>query len=394
MFPEARVWSSEDLRVGLRADFERAISVEDVLEFATLSGDGNPLHVDPEYARTSNYQGRIVHGAFQVGLASALVGMHLPGRNVLLGSINARFPAPLYFPCQVAVSGQVTAWDHAHRAGQVRVVVQDARTRAPTAEITMGFTLHEAGRPTAEARQPKSLPDADAVAILVTGAAGGVGAALVRALAGRYVVAGLVNRKPLGDDLKDLPGVLELQADLGEPGWEHKLAEVLGGRPLHGIVHAAWPGAPHGGLLQCPDDLIDQQIRFGTTHLIRLARLLFAQTGDAGGRLIALGSIVGSKPVLNLAGYSLGKAALESTVKLLAPEMARRKITVNAVCPGFIPVGINKQADDRQQKLEAARVPLGRLCTPADVAGAVDYLLSPAGAFVSGQVLNLTGGQL
>ncbi len=74
--------------------------------------------------------------------------------------------------------------------------------------------------------------------------------------------------------------------------------------------------------------------------------------------------------------------------------MARKKVTVNAVCPSFVPLGINKQADERQQKMEAARVPLGRLCTAADVAGAVDYLLSPAASFVSGQILGLSGGQL
>lgn len=393
MFPEARVWPAEDLRVGLRADFERAISEQDVLDFAALSGDANPLHVDAGYAAISNFQGRIVHGAFQVGLASALIGMHLPGRNVLLGSINARFPAPLYFPCNVAVGGEVTAWDRELRAGQVRVVIQDAASRTPTAEILMGFTLHEASQ-----RQPAmgevARSAADGPAILITGASGGIGAALVRALAGNHVVAAMVNRQPLADDLKKLPGVVEVQADLGAAGWERRLMDALQGRPLHGIVHAAWPGAPHGGLLQCPDDLIDQQLRFGTTHLIRLARLLFVQAGEQGGRLIALGSIVGSKPVLSLAAYSLAKSALENTVRLLAPEMARRKITVNAVCPGFVPVGINKQADSRQQKVEAARIPLGRLCTAADVAGAVTYLLSPAGAFVSGQILSLTGGQL
>lgn len=65
------------------------------------SGDANPLHVDSEYACQSNFAGRVVHGAFQVALASALIGMRLPGRNVLLGSANAKFPAPLYYPCRV-----------------------------------------------------------------------------------------------------------------------------------------------------------------------------------------------------------------------------------------------------------------------------------------------------
>ena len=90
---------------------EVEITEADILAFARLTGDHNPLHVDAEYARSSNYQGRIVHGAFQVGLASALLGMHLPGKKVLLGTINARFPSPLYFPCSVKVTGEIASWN-------------------------------------------------------------------------------------------------------------------------------------------------------------------------------------------------------------------------------------------------------------------------------------------
>ncbi|HVS39691.1 MAG TPA: SDR family oxidoreductase, partial [Gemmataceae bacterium] len=231
--------------------------------------------------------------------------------------------------------------------------------------------------------------------VLVTGAAGGLGAAIIRDLARRYFIIGMVRRRPLSDGLKDLDDVVELTADLGDAGWEEQVAAVLNGRPLYGVVHAAWPGMPRGGLLQCPDDLLEQQLQFGGAHLVRLARLLFSHVGEDGGRLVALGSIVGgAKPALTRAAYSLGKAALETTVRLLAPEMARKKVTVNAVCPSFVPLGINKQADERQQKMEAARVPLGRLCSADDVVGAVDYLLSPAASFVSGQVLGLSGGQL
>ena len=182
MFPEPTVWEAEQLRVGLRAEFEREVAEADVLDFARNSGDANPLHIDAAYARSSNFQGRIVHGAFQVGLASALIGMHLPGRNVLLGSVNARFPAPLYFPCRVSVRGEITSWDPRLNAGQLRVLVLDAATRTPTAEIVMGFTLHEARR--AARRQPAGVAQdtggltprrsPDGRAVLVTGASGGL----------------------------------------------------------------------------------------------------------------------------------------------------------------------------------------------------------------------------
>jgi 3-oxoacyl-[acyl-carrier protein] reductase len=79
---------------------------------------------------------------------------------------------------------------------------------------------------------------------------------------------------------------------------------------------------------------------------------------------------------------------------LLAPELARKKVTINVVCPSFMSVGINKQANQRQIMIETANVPLGRLCSVADVSATIDYLLSSDAAFVSGQTIMLTGGQL
>jgi 3-oxoacyl-[acyl-carrier protein] reductase len=100
------------------------------------------------------------------------------------------------------------------------------------------------------------------------------------------------------------------------------------------------------------------------------------------------------QPELGLAAYSLGKATLEHALRLLAPELAPRKITINAVLPSYMPLGINGSKPDRATLLEAARVPAGRLCTPADVVASVEYFLSPEASFVTGQLLPLTGGRL
>jgi 3-oxoacyl-[acyl-carrier protein] reductase len=397
MVSEPDEYAPEEMRAGLASEFEREVTEDDVLDFARNSGDANPLHIDPEYASQTDFGRRIVHGAFQVGLASAMLGMRLPGRSVLLSNINARFPSPLYFPCRVKVTGVVTAWNVLSRVGHLKVVVIDAAAKIPTAEITMGFTLHRvvgSGVRETIAAAPPGGPS-DRKAVLVTGASGGIGAEIVSLLAGHYLVLAASHRQPLDDRLKSSPFVRELRLDFSSPDLTGAVEESLGGGRLYGVVHAAWPGAPHGGLLQAPDEVVASQLDFGAYQTIRLARLLFSLAGEEGGRFVALGSIVGSqKPVVSLGAYVLGKAALETTVKLLAPEMARRGITVNAVCPSFVPTGINKHASEQRLKMETARVPLGRLCTPEDVAWSVRHLLSPEARFISGQIIGLSGGQL
>lgn len=403
MLPEPKAYAPEQIQVGLAEEFERDITEDDILTFARNCGDCNPLHTDADYAAASNYQGRIVHGAFQVGLASAMLGMYLPGRRALLGAVNARFVAPLYFPCRVRVRGEIASWNPESLGGQLKVVIQDAAAGVPVAEIAMGFSLHEERREEVEApaaqvaeEPPESgTPSAGQKVILVTGAAGGIGSVICSALADEYFVLGIVRRQPLADELLGRPNVAQVEADISAPFWEQRVGEAIGDGTLYGVVHAAWPGAPRGGLLDVQDDVLERQLAFGTSLTIRLARLLFARAGGDGGRFVALSSVVGSrKPVLALAPYSLGKSALESTVRLLAPELARRQITINALCPSFVPAGMHKQAGELQRKRETALVPMGRLCQPEDVAGMVRYLLSPAASFVSGQVIGLTGAQL
>jgi NAD(P)-dependent dehydrogenase (short-subunit alcohol dehydrogenase family)/acyl dehydratase len=398
--PEAQLYSAADLRTGLKVSYELDITEADILSFARLTGDQNPLHVDEEYARTSNYQGRIVHGAFQVGLASALLGMRLPGKKVLLGTINSRFPGPLYFPTRVRLTGEIASWNVQTLGGQLKVLVQEATSLTTTAEISMGFTLHEE-RKTKETKERAPIADersGDATErklILVTGASGGLGTHLVAALANKYDVIALVNQQSLNESVRGLSNIREVQLNISTPDFEDQIATLIEGKPLYGLVHAAWPGAPRGSLLESQDEVINNQLAFGTTLTVRLARVLFENAHPDGGRFVAVGSTAGTfKPYLPLGVYSLAKACLEQTIRLLAPELARKKVTINAVNPSFLPVGINKQASERQMMMESATIPMGRLCSVEDVVGSISYLMSPEASFVSGQVLMLTGGQL
>ena len=392
-----------DLFIGAEASFERMLSQSDIDTFAENSGDRNPLHVDAAYAAMTNFRRPIVHGAFQIGLASAMLGMFLPGRRVLLMSVQSRFPAPLFCPCRVRVRGVISSWDSATHKGVVRTTVEDMDTGRMTAEVHTGFTFHDhtdvpaTGHGKIEssrAATSSAVEGASRPIVLVTGASGGVGSAIARELATDHLVLALSRHRPLPEDLQTHPFVQHLSANLADDAWESIVEIVLNGRPLHAVVHAAWPGAPQGGLLDVPLDTVAMQVAFGSTYLIRLARLLSTSATD-GGRLVAIGSSYGlHSPNFSLASYSLGKATLEHTVSLLAPDLAKRRITVNAVTPSVLASGLNAHITERQQLREVAKIPLGRLCEESDVIGLVRFLLSPDASFISGQSIRLTGAQL
>jgi 3-oxoacyl-[acyl-carrier protein] reductase len=216
----------------------------------------------------------------------------------------------------------------------------------------------------------------------------------VNALAEEYTVIAITHRNPLPPEAGKSANIVEVRADLSEPHWEAAAKDALAGAPLYGIVHTAWPSMPRGGLLQAADETINAQLWFGAIGTVHAGRLLWQHAGSEGGRLVLLGSIVGSKPNPCVAAYSLGKATLENTARLLASELAPRGITVNTICPGTIAAGMNKQMSERNRLKEAALIPIGRLCEPEDVAAAVRYLLSPYAGFISGQCIGLTGAQL
>ncbi len=391
--PEPRVLDPSEISIGLKSSFERQITAEDIKVFANLSGDHNPLHTDESYAAQTNYGRRIVHGAFQVGLASAMAGMYLPGRNVVVGSMRSRFPSPLFFPSTVTVQGEITVWLPQSGTGTVQVRVIETSRSVLTAEIHVGFGLHEnrLRRPVENATpvvRDSSLP-----LVLVTGATSSIGPHLLQRLSTSYHVVGLVRSRSRAAEMLGGDNTELVECDIMNEDWESAVDAALGGRPVYGLVHAAWPGAPQGGLLGLDSETVSRQVEFGVLTTIRLARFLVRHARGSG-RMVVIGTTAATiKPVLNLAAYSLGKAAMEQTVRLLAPELAGKGISINAVLPSFMSQGMNSAKTRHTILTETAKVPIGRLCTPGDVASSIEYLLSESGAFIAGQILPLTGGQ-
>jgi 3-oxoacyl-[acyl-carrier protein] reductase len=146
-------------------------------------------------------------------------------------------------------------------------------------------------------------------------------------------------------------------------------------------------------LLRMKDEEWDTLMATNLTPAYRLAKAVMRGMMKARhGRIIHIGSVVGSTGNAGQANYAAAKAALVGFTKSLAQEIGSRNITVNCVAPGFIDTDMTKSLPDAAREAMLARIPLGRLGTPDDVAHAVAYLAGPGGAYVTGTTIHVNGG--
>jgi len=132
----------EDLRLGMRAQFEVPLTAEMMTAFAAISGDLNPLHRDEDYARQKGFPGRVAFGMLTSSLYSRLVGMYLPGKRALLQGIDLEFKGPAYIGDVLSVSGEVTYLNEAYRRVELKgQIVNQAGQLISTAKIRVG--VHE-----------------------------------------------------------------------------------------------------------------------------------------------------------------------------------------------------------------------------------------------------------
>ena len=102
-----KTYEFSDLSVGQAADFIHTFSLEDVEQFSKLTGDFNPLHADEEYAKNTEFGGRVVHGLLAGSLFSTLVGMYLPGKYCLVLSVEMQFHNPVRPNQEIRVHGEI-----------------------------------------------------------------------------------------------------------------------------------------------------------------------------------------------------------------------------------------------------------------------------------------------
>ena len=240
--------------------------------------------------------------------------------------------------------------------------------------------------------------DLSGMTALVTGASGGLGSAIAKALAAqgaRLAVSGsnvekLENfRSSLGGDHVALPCNLSDGAAVDQ--LVPQAVEALGGK-LDILINNA--GVTRDNLLmRMKDEEFEEVIRINLEAAFRLMRAAAKPMMKARfGRIISITSVVGVTGNPGQANYVASKAGLIGMTKSVAQELASRNITVNAIAPGFMTSAMTEALNEQQRAGILSRIPMGAMGSGDDIGAACVYLASQEAGYVTGQTIHVNGG--
>ncbi len=236
--------------------------------------------------------------------------------------------------------------------------------------------------------------------VLITGSSRGIGAELIKAFGKRraqcvvnYVTdPGGQNKSDAESVARELKDPLVIECDVTKPEQVESMMKQIQDR--HGGLDVL---VNNSGIIsdrtikKMPMEEFESVLRVNLTGTFTVTQKAAAILRN-GGRIVNLSSVSGQMGLFGQANYSSSKAAIIALTKVSAREFARQNITVNAIAPGFIDVGMSKALPEEVTENFIKQIPLGRLGDVNEIVDAVIFLASSMASYITGHVLNVNGG--
>lgn len=374
----------------------KQISETDISRFVELTGDDNPLHVDPSYASGTSFKEIVVHGMLGASFISTVIGTKLPGPGALWVSQSIEFCLPVRLGDTLTVTCTVL-----RKHLRERLLELDTRIENQHGQVVLSGT-GKVKLLMPPILKEQAVPVGIKVAI-VTGASGGIGRTICEKLAseGFAVVVSFFSGRDRAESLvktlrKNGANAVAVQADVSTPEGAKTLVQQarmqFGGVSV--LVNAASPRIIPRSVDELSWSEVQQQLDVQLKSALLMIQECKAEMIKAGGgRVISLGSQAwDGTPVSGWTAYAIGKGALSTLTRYLALELGPIGITVNLVSPGMTNTTFISGISEKQQLMTARQTPLRRLAEPEDAAAAVAFLASDQASFITGQNLRVNGG--
>lgn len=388
----------EEIRVGQKASFSRKIQAKDIADFAKLTGDVNPLHVDSNFALKYGYQSPVVHGMLSASFISTLIGTLLPGPGSLWIGLTLEFVSPVFDGETITIEGKVK-----QKSIVNRVIVLETRVINSKGEIIIRGESKV--KMLQEKKNYKEQKIITKKTVLILGASGGIGSEISHSVANKGHLV-LLHYNSDEDKAKEIASEINkgqgsaqiIQADLASEKGIEELLNKIKDQDLNidALIHCASPENSPIPFLQLNWEEIKLQIDVNLKSIfVILQRLIPRMIDNGGGNIVLIGSAYTSgTPPTNQFRYIVSKSSIVSAAKCLAVEFGPQNIKINVISPGMTNTIMNSKIPDKVKLMTKMQTPLRRIAEPADIAELAAFLLTPGGDHISGQNYRVDGGMV
>jgi 3-oxoacyl-[acyl-carrier protein] reductase len=376
----------------------KTITEADVDNFSALTGDDNPLHMSSAFASGTPLKNRVVHGMLTASFISTVIGTKLPGRGALWFEQSFRFLAPARIGEEITVMVTVLEKSISQQVLVLRTEVYNRnQIKLIDGEAKVKLLQHEQEK----AAGPKDIRDYGAV--VVSGAGGGIGAGIAKALA-RLGYPVVLNYRNESEGLQET--LAELEA-IGAKAFPYK-ADVTDYDSVASLLSFTKDITGHiAGIVNnaaIPIHLedfstlewiaiqknIDVTVK-GSFNMVKSALPYLLEQGE-GSIVNIVSTLVDGVPPAKWMAYTVSKSALLAFSKTLAVELGPKGIRVNSVSPGLTQTSYIADLPVKAKLLVKAQTPMRRLAEVEDIAAAVAFLISEDSRHITGQNLRVNGG--